>query len=441
MSQSQASFYPESLIDPDLQSDDTPDLPSSQPTVTSIPGSDFTLPRRYPRAPDSLERVGPTLRKFWILYNSDPKMEHSRNQFVEWWLKTEFGSNPGIQDTIHWDGKKKSDLWESFEQVAHDKTGEPKVMCKRCHAILVHPHYRRAGSSPMKAHLKSGACLSKPKRRGIDQLIRDSVSLKLHLPIINRLLILNATKPRVPTSKDKVFSQDIFEEKLLNYITTARLPFRTVEQQEFKDLLSFVQLAQSKIDFPSARNIRRRLDIIVQEQQQSVLAKLPEGSRISIALDCWTSPFRQVFMAITGYFIDQEWEYREVLLGFEPLHGSHTGANLSETVFRILQEHSIVDRVLSITTDNATNNNTMMASVQETLQSLGLTETSTFRIPCIAHVIQLSLNELLGKMKAKPVNSKAESEWPDERTQSLQSRRPTRLIVDTLRKVYYLLIS
>lgn len=181
MSQSQASFYSESLIDPDLQSDDTPDLPNSQPTVTSIPASDFTLPRRYPRAPDSLERVGPTLRKFWILYNSDPRMEHSRNQFVEWWLKTEFGSNPGTQDTIHWDGKKRSVLWESFEQVAHDKTGEPKVMCKRCHAILVHPNYRRAGSSPMKVHLKSGACLSRPKRRGIDQLIRDSVSLKLRL--------------------------------------------------------------------------------------------------------------------------------------------------------------------------------------------------------------------------------------------------------------------
>jgi hypothetical protein len=169
-----------------------------------------------------------------------------------------------------------------------------------------------------------------------------------------------------------------------------------------------------------------------------VLAKLPESSRISIALDCWTSPFRQAFIAITGYFIDQEWEYREVLLGFEPIYGSHTGANLSETVFRILQEHSIADRVLSITTDNATNNNTMMTSVQETLQSLGLTQTSTFRIPCIAHVIQLSLNELLGKMKAKPVNSEAESEWPDERTQSLQSRRPTRQIVEPLRKVCYL---
>ena len=146
-------------------------------------------------------------------------------------------------------------------------------------------------------------------------------------------------------------------------------------------------------------------------------------------------------MAITGYFLDQEWNYREVLLGFEHLHGSHTGGNLSKTVIQILQQHGVANRVLSVTTDNATTNNTMMTSVQETVQSLGLSDTSIFRVPCIAHVIQLSLNQLLGKMKAKPVNQEAESEWSDERTQSLQSRRTTKQIVDTLKKVCSLLVS
>jgi hypothetical protein len=142
-------------------------------------------------------------------------------------------------------------------------------------------------------------------------------------------------------------------------------------------------------------------------------------------------------MAITGYFLDQEWNYCEVLLGFEHLHGSHTGGNLSETVIQILRQHGITDRVLSITTDNASNNNTMMTSIQETVQLLGLSNASIFRVPCIAHVIQLSLNQLLGKMKAKPANKEAESEWSDARTQSLQSnsRQSTRHIVDTLKKV------
>lgn len=247
----------------------------------------------------------------------------------------------------------------------------------------------------------------------------------------------NTFQPSNPNRK--IFSQNLLLEKLIKLITTARLPFRIVEHPEFKDFVETVQLAQSQIEIPSTRTVRRYLDTIVQEKQKCVLSTLPSESRLSIALDCWTSPFNQAFMAITGYFIDLEWNYREVLLGFEHIHGSHTGSNLSETVVQILQNHGITNRVLSITTDNASNNNTMIMSVQDLIQLQGLANTSIFRIPCLAHVIQLSLKQLLGKMKVDPVNQEVESEWSDERTQSLQSNSslPTRQIMDTLKKVCY----
>ena len=146
--------------------------------------------------------------------------------------------------------------------------------------------------------------------------------------------------------------------------------------------------------------MRSRLRGYVKEQQQSILKQLPPSVKLSLALYCWKSPFGQAFMAVTGYFLDQHWEYREILLGFEPLSGSHSGVNLSEVVLKLLQQHEITDRVLAVTTDNATNNKTMISSIQESLQSLELNDSSTIvRIPCIAHVIQLSLNDLLGKMK------------------------------------------
>jgi hypothetical protein len=83
---------------------------------------------------------------------------------------------------MHWDGKKKSDIWESFEQVAHEKTGEPKVMCKRCYAILVHPHPRRGGTSPLRRHINGGTCFATKKNGGIGQLLQNMVSTKLSLP-------------------------------------------------------------------------------------------------------------------------------------------------------------------------------------------------------------------------------------------------------------------
>ena len=140
-------------------------------------------------------------------------------------------------------------------------------------------------------------------------------------------------------------------------------------------------------------------------------------------------------MAVTGYFLTHDWEYQEVLLGFEPLSGTHSGMNLSEVLMN-LQQHRITDRVLAITTDNALNNNNLLAHINDAIQSLELNNSSIIiRVPCIAHVIQLSLKDLLGQMKASPKNEVPEIEWSDACIQSLHERQQKREIVDTLNKV------
>ena len=191
-------------------------------------------------------------------------------------------------------------------------------------------------------------------------------------------------------------------------------------------------------EIPSAKVMRRQLRDLVRENQKSILQRLPSGAKLSLALDCWTSPFKQAFIAITGYFLDEDWEYNEILLRFEHLHGSHSGASLSEVLFKLLQEYQITDRVLTVTTDNASNNVTLMASVHDAIESLqSANDVVIIRIPCIAHVIQLSLKDLLGKMKAAPKNDVAEQAWSDDRVDSLRARQQKREIVDTLNKVRY----
>lgn len=55
-------------------------------------------------------------------------------------------------------------------------------------------------------------------------------------------------------------------------------------------------------------------------------------------------------------------------------------------------------------------------------------------LPCIAHVIQLSLKSLLGKMKAIPKNDKVEQTWSDDRVEALRATQQKREIVHTLGK-------
>lgn len=223
---------------------------------------------------------------------------------------------------------------------------------------------------------------------------------------------------------------------LLDLITTSNLPFLFVEHQKFRDLFSFARLAPEPPSFPSRKVIRERLRGFVLQYQKETLQTLPSGAKLSLALDCWTSPFQDAFMAITGYFLDKEWEYREVLLGFEPLSGTHSGVNLGKIVLQILQKHQITDRVLAVTTDNASNNKTLITAINDSIHELQLkTDSTIIQVPCLAHVIQLSLVELLGKIKASPKNDNTELEWSEDRVRSLRARQQKRDITDTLNKV------
>lgn len=52
-----------------------------------------------------------------------------------------------------------------------------------------------------------------------------------------------------------------------------------------------------------------------------------------------------------------------MLLSFEPLSRKHSRVNLAKVLLKLLQKHYIKDRVLTITTDNTSNNSTLIASI------------------------------------------------------------------------------
>jgi hypothetical protein len=147
-------------------------------------------------------------------------------------------------------------------------------------------------------------------------------------------------------------------------------------------------------------------------------------------------------MAITGYFIDVDWIYRELLLGSKPLYGTHSGANLSAVLIKTLTEHKIQDQIFGLTTDNASNNKTLVASLQQSLLQQSLASGfNVIRIPYLAHVIQLSLNQLLDRLKAVPKNEHAETQWTDRQMALAKVNVQNRGISHTLQRMRDLTVS
>jgi hypothetical protein len=94
-----------------------------------------------------------------------------------------------------------------------------------------------------------------------------------------------------------------------------------------------------------------------------------------------------------------------VLLGFKPLHGAYTSINLSSVLLQTLNNHGIQDRVFGLIIDNMLNNKILVDTLQQALSD----DVNITRIPCLAHVIQLSLNQLLNYIKTVPLNDTTET--------------------------------
>lgn len=167
------------------------------------------------------------------------------------------------------------------------------------------------------------------------------------------------------------------------------------------------------------------------------MQNLSDDAKISLALDCWTSLFQQAFMAIIIYFIDKDWNYREILLEFELLHSLHTDNNLSNILHQLLKKYKFLDRIFSITIDNATNNNTIIQALQKRLISTGAISSreSIVRIPYIIYIIQLYLKQLLDYIRAAPKNKEIRVFWSDIQANRLKDSVNQKDIAYTLTKI------
>jgi hypothetical protein len=105
-------------------------------------------------------------------------------------------------------------------------------------------------------------------------------------------------------------------------------------------------------------------------------------------------------------------------------------------LFEVLKKHGIFNRVLSVTTNNALNNKTLITSIKDIIEPLqSQRDITIIQVPCIAHVIQLSLKDLLENMKAVLSNDIAEQVWSDKQLDNLRARQRKRDITNILNKV------
>jgi hypothetical protein len=122
-------------------------------------------------------------------------------------------------------------------------------------------------------------------------------------------------------------SRETFKQAIVSFVIQCKTPFEIVAQASFKTLLEhmFSKCLSPTLHVPSTDTITRWIREQYNVKRDLIISLLSESNRRYRTQQLCSSPIMESFLAITDHWIDEEWNRKDVLIDFEPIHDSHTG--------------------------------------------------------------------------------------------------------------------
>ena len=158
------------------------------------------------------------------------------------------------------------------------------------------------------------------------------------------------------------------------------IPIYCDEKKGFKNLISSLN---SRYELPGRRYfMENEIPRLYDDVREAIRDDVTAASYFSCTTGCWTSRNMSSFMSVTAQLISSDWELKSWCLGCFEMLVDHTGDELKEALYDILDEWNLdKHRLAGITTDNASNNVKAFANLQW--------------LPCFGHNLDLSVNKAL----------------------------------------------
>jgi hypothetical protein len=179
-----------------------------------------------------------------------------------------------------------TDVWLEIHEAIHNKSGHPFTFCKHCKKVFLHPRRIVGGtSSSLRTHVFDRCPRYQIYKRQFDS---QSTIGGLHD-------FFSSTNESQPES----ITQDQIDELLLKYHISGNIPFRQIENQYLKELVSLIMINKRPAKAPGRNTLRVRLS----KYSKMGVDKLKEvlqanKSRISLALDMWSSRSNHGFLGM-----------------------------------------------------------------------------------------------------------------------------------------------
>ncbi|KAJ8651461.1 hypothetical protein O0I10_012979 [Lichtheimia ornata] len=105
--------------------------------------------------------------------------------------------------------------------------------------------------------------------------------------------------------RTRTFDQNEFNQQFIKFLVSGKLPFTTSENKHLQRSLEMAQTAptMAAIKLPNAVTFARKTTMEYHACYDRLRTVLHDLLAISCTLDCWTSPFNQAFLGVTGHWI------------------------------------------------------------------------------------------------------------------------------------------
>ncbi|KAF5347876.1 hypothetical protein D9757_013414 [Collybiopsis confluens] len=316
-------------------------------------------------------------------------------------------------------GHRAADVWTFFTEI------EGKSICHFCRKLMeggkpvpFHEYGQQTGTDGRRQHLI---------KNHHDEWIESCITLDIALTAGPAKVALQdyqsrkgLAEPSVPfTSTSQSlphgpFSKEAFVDSLMIWIVADDQSLNVVESWHFRNMLLQLRSQLKESDIPHRHTLRTRILESVDEYWNEIAKEMQsaEGT-VSITDDIWTDLEKRAFLAITGHWISakiiktstgekKELTMHSALIGFVRLPGSHTGHHISEAFVSVMNRLGLLNKIGWITSDNASNNDTFMACLSQSLRAHRpdfIWDPRERRIRCFAHIVNLACKALLAELE------------------------------------------
>jgi hypothetical protein len=267
---------------------------------------------------------------------------------------------------------RKATCWYFFHYPTDPTT--KRVKCYYCKDLVT---FNKSSSTNLTAHAKKHHKLYAKFDNNTSKIVGESTQKEIGVQ-------------KIP-SYDINKSQDL----LVQWILSDSQAFRVAENPFFQAFVQSLYFDYNALKKDAVSQRVMKLFDIVKVKITEMLSEHP--GKFSITLDIWTSPSQNPFLCVTLHFIDGSWELKSQVIAFRYIPGNHSGIKISSVLLDVLKEYQLEDRILTVTVDNASNNNTLVTELIE----MGTICDGEHHIRCFAHIVNLAAQDLIFEFNDK----------------------------------------